>query len=228
MQALLTGGFEESAGATCAETVSVYPGTVHTPRALAIEEQAEIAAQCFQLGDRPAGRYTPVLRSGSRMSLQMLCLGRHWNARTYAYEASRSDHDGLPAPELPDNLREIASRLADEAGMPMDPDVCIVNYYSTGGRLGLHQDRDERRDTLEAGTPIVSLSIGDAADFLIGGRSRRDPTRKVELRSGDAVVFGGPSRLRFHGISRIHAATAPRGCGVEHGRINLTFRQGAR
>ena len=209
-------------------TTTVYTGTIHVPGALTLEEQAAIAAQCFELGDRPAGRYTPVLRSGSTMSLQMLCLGRHWNPKTYSYESTRSDHDSLPAPPLPDNLRELASRLAADAGMALEPDVCIVNYYSTAGRLGLHQDKDERSDTLRAGIPIVSLSIGDAADFLIGGLARWDPTKKIRLRSGDAVVMGGPSRLRFHGIGRVHPDTAPRGCGMQSGRINLTFRQGAR
>ncbi|MCY4507865.1 MAG: alpha-ketoglutarate-dependent dioxygenase AlkB [Acidobacteria bacterium] len=208
-------------------TKTLFPGAVHLPWALTLEEQATLAEQCLALGAGTPGRYQPILRSGKPMKLQILCLGRHWNPVTYGYEATRSDHDGLPAPPLPDNLRELAVAIAKRAGTALEPDVCIINYYGTEGRLGLHQDRDERRDTLEAGVPIVSLSLGDDADFQVGGLNRRDRPTTVRLKSGDAFVLGGPSRLRFHGISRVHRGTAPRSCGIQSGRINLTFRQGA-
>ena len=158
------------------------------------------------------------------MSIKMVCLGRHWNAKTYKYEDTRSDHDGLPVQELPDDLKALARRAAAEAGMTIEPDICLINCYPEGGRLGLHQDKDERPETIEAGIPVVSFSLGDSAKFMIGGTKRKDPVQTVILESGDAIVFGGPSRLRFHGVSGILEGTAPKELGVE-GRFNLTFRQ---
>ena len=207
---------------------TLFPGAVHLPGALTLDEQAELSDHCQRLGARSPGRYRPVLRTGTPMKLHMLCLGRHWNPVRYRYEATRSDHDGQPAPPLPDGLRDLAARIARLAGTELQPDVCIVNYYDTQGRLGLHQDRDERPDTLRAGIPIVSVSLGDDADFQVGGLSRRDRPVTVRLRSGDGFVLGGPSRLRFHGIGRVHPGTAPEGCGLRGERINLTFRHGAR
>lgn len=158
------------------------------------------------------------------MSIKMVCLGRHWNAKTYKYESTRSDYDGLPVQELPEDLKELARQMACEAGMRIEPDVCLLNYYSVEARLGLHQDKDERPETIEAGIPVVSISLGDTAKFMIGGTKRKDPVRTVLLESGDAIVFGGPSRLRYHGVSGIIAGTAPVELGIE-GRFNLTFRQ---
>jgi alkylated DNA repair protein (DNA oxidative demethylase) len=86
----------------------------------------------------------------------------------------------------------------------------------------VHQDKDERPETIAAGIPIVSVSLGDAARFVVGGLSRRDPTSAVILHSGDVLVMGGPSRLRYHGLTRILPGTAPEHTGP--GRFNLTFR----
>jgi alkylated DNA repair protein (DNA oxidative demethylase) len=105
----------------------------------------------------------------------------------------------------------------------MEPDLCIINLYLADSRMGVHQDKDERPGTLAAGVPIVSVSIGDAARFVIGGLTRKEPLRPLMLRSGDVLVMGGPSRLRFHGVTRILPGTAPAGTGP--GRFNLTFRQ---
>jgi alkylated DNA repair protein (DNA oxidative demethylase) len=89
--------------------------------------------------------------------------------------------------------------------------------------MGVHQDKDESRASIDAGVPIVSVSLGDAARFVVGGLTRREPTHPIVLRSGDVLVMGGPSRLRFHGVTRILPGTAPEGTGP--GRFNLTFRQ---
>jgi alkylated DNA repair protein (DNA oxidative demethylase) len=89
--------------------------------------------------------------------------------------------------------------------------------------MGVHQDKDEGEESIRAGIPIVSVSIGDTARFVIGGLSRKEPTSAMMLRSGDVLVMGGPSRLRFHGVTRILPGTAPEGTGP--GRFNLTFRQ---
>jgi DNA alkylation damage repair protein AlkB len=108
--------------------------------------------------------------------------------------------------------------------MTLDPDICILNYYDAEGRMGLHQDKDEGERSIAAGVPVVSVSIGDTARFLFGGLRRREPIETVLLESGDAFVFGGPARLRYHGVSRILPRTAPPSLGLD-GRFNLTFRQ---
>jgi DNA oxidative demethylase len=90
--------------------------------------------------------------------------------------------------------------------------------------MGLHQDKDESPASIEAGIPVVSISLGDTARFLFGGLRRKEPVDSRMLHSGDAFVFGGPSRLRYHGVSRILPHTAPPELGLT-GRFNLTFRQ---
>ena len=158
------------------------------------------------------------------MHVRMLCLGRHWNGKSYIYEATRSDFDGLPVPPLPDNFRELARRCAAAVGMSIDADLCILNHYGADGRMGLHQDKDESPESIAAGIPVVSISIGDTARFLFGGLRRKDPVDAVMLESGDVFVFGGPARLRFHGVSRTHPHTAPQELGIS-GRYNITLRQ---
>jgi DNA alkylation damage repair protein AlkB len=108
--------------------------------------------------------------------------------------------------------------------MTLDADLCILNYYDAEGRMGLHQDKDESERSIAAGLPVVSVSLGDTARFLFGGLRRREPVEARLLESGDAFVFGGPARLRYHGVSRIVPGTAPAELGMT-GRFNLTFRQ---
>jgi DNA alkylation damage repair protein AlkB len=191
---------------------------------LAPDAQVALAAQCGSLMDGPVPGYVPIVRGGGHMHVRMLCLGRHWNGRTYAYEPTRADFDGLPAPPLPDNFRTLARDAAAEAGMSIEADLCILNFYDRSGRMGLHQDKDESERSLAAGVPVVSLSIGDTVHFLFGGTKRRDPVETIALESGDAFVFGGPARLRYHGVSRTVPGSAPPALAIG-GRFNLTFRQ---
>jgi DNA oxidative demethylase len=190
---------------------------------LRADEQRELWQACRALADGAVPMYTPTVRGGKKMSVGMLCLGKHWNGLTYTYEDTRSDFDRLPVPAIPARFAEIARDAAAEAGFAMHADTCIMNYYSADARLGVHQDKDERPETIAAGVPIVSVSLGDAARFVIGGTSRKEPLSPVLLRSGDVLVMGGPSRLRYHGVTRILPGTAPEGTGP--GRFNLTFRQ---
>jgi len=154
----------------------------------------------------------------------MLCLGRHWNGKTYAYEPTRTDFDNLPAPPLPESFRLVAAEVARAAGMSLAADICILNYYDAEGRMGLHQDKDESPESIAAGVPVVSISLGDTARFLFGGVRRRDPVDAIPLESGDAFVFGGEARLRYHGVSRIVPGTAPPELALS-GRFNLTLRK---
>jgi alkylated DNA repair protein (DNA oxidative demethylase) len=105
------------------------------------------------------------------------------------------------------------------SGYPSPPDACLINFYEPAARMGMHQDKDE--EALDA--PVVSLSLGDTALFRYGGLDRKEPTRSVKLRSGDAIVFGGPARLIYHGVDRLTAGSSdllPQG-----GRLNLTLRR---
>jgi DNA oxidative demethylase len=204
--------------------VEIAPGAFHFPRYLSLERQGQLVEECRALIDGPVPAYVPVVRGGGKMHVRMLCLGRHWNGKTYMYEALRSDFDGLPAPPLPEGFKSLARDISTAAGMTVDADVCILNYYETEGRMGLHQDKDESERSIAAGLPVVSVSLGDTARFLFGGLRRKDPVEARPLESGDAFVFGGPARLRYHGVSRIMPGTAPPELGMS-GRFNLTFRR---
>lgn len=203
--------------------MELEPGLFLFQRRLSPDVQRKLWTSCTTLAHGPVPMYTPTVRGGRRMSVGMLCLGRHWNGLTYGYEERRSDFDGLAAPPIPDEFRELALASARDAGFEMSPDICIMNYYTIEARMGVHQDRDERPETIARGVPIVSVTLGDAARFVVGGLTRREPTQPIVLRSGDVLVMGGSSRLRFHGVTRILPGTAPEGTGP--GRFNLTFRQ---
>ena len=187
--------------------IEVAPGAFHLREYLSLETQQSLAEQCRSLGAAADGFYRPRVRGGGQMRIDMMCLGRHWNARTYEYEACRSDHDGRPVQPIPEVFTALAVRIAAEVGMTIAPQVCIVNRYPPGGKLGLHQDKDEQKETLDAGVPIVSVSLGDTARFLLGGLRRRDEVRTLLLASGDAFVMGGPARLRYHGVARLLPGT---------------------
>jgi DNA alkylation damage repair protein AlkB len=204
--------------------MEVAPGAFLVKRCLSLEQQRAFVESCRALIDGDVPGYVPVVRGGGRMHVRMLCLGRHWNGQTYRYEQGRSDYDRLDVPPLPPAFRDIASEIARSVGMRLDADLCILNEYGHEGRMGLHQDKDESEQSLAAGVPVVSVSLGDTARFLFGGLRRRDPIEALMIESGDAFVFGGPARLRYHGVSRIVPATAPPELGLS-GRFNMTFRQ---
>ena len=204
--------------------MELFPGVHLFRRYLAMDAQRALADTCAALLDGETPAYVPTVRGGGKMRVRMVCLGRHWNGQLYRYEDTRGDFDGKPAPPLPEPLRALAQAVAATAGMAFDPDVCILNHYGADGRMGLHQDKDERPESLARGLPVVSMSLGDTARFLFGGLRRKDPVETIALESGDAFVFGGPARLRFHGVSRILPDTGPAELQIT-GRFNLTFRQ---
>jgi len=158
---------------------------------------------------------------GRRMSVAMTnCGSVGWvSDRTgYRYD-SRDPESDRRWPAMPPAFHELAVQAAAAAGFAgFAPDACLVNRYEPGARLSLHQDRDER--DLEA--PIVSVSLGLPATFLFGGLRRADPTERVALRHGDVVVWGGPARLRYHGVLPLREGTHPL---LGSYRINLTFRK---
>src|SRR5262245_16645923 len=115
------------------------------------DQQRALWLACRALADGPVPMYHPTVRGGRTMSVGMLCLGRHWNGLTYAYEDRRTDFDGQPAPPIPPAFRELAVSVAARAGFAIDPDICIVNFYDGDARLGVHQDKDESPASLAAG-----------------------------------------------------------------------------
>ena len=160
-------------------------------------------------------------RSGHQMSVAMTnCGDAGWVTDRSGYRYDGIDpQSGKPWPEMPSAFRELAGRAAAAAGFDdFLPDACLINRYQPGARMSLHQDRDER----DFGNPIVSVSLGLPAIFLFGGPARSDRPRRFRLEHGDIVVWGGPSRLFFHGV-------APLADGehnlLGHQRINLTFRK---
>lgn len=162
-----------------------------------------------------------VTPAGWRMSVAMTnCGSVGWVSDRSGYRYDPVDPEsGRGWPAMPAVFADLAARAAAKAGFAdFAPEACLINRYVPGARLSLHQDRDERN--LDA--PIVSVSLGLPATFLFGGLQRSDRPRRVPLVHGDVVVWGGPSRLAFHGV-------APLGDG-EHAmlgrqRINLTFRK---
>jgi len=158
---------------------------------------------------------------GRQMNIAMTnCGAQGWVSDRHGYRYSTADPvSGEPWPAMPERLRQLASDLAAQAGFEgFEPDACLINLYRPGQRLTLHQDRDEQ----ELRHPIVSLSLGLPATFLFGGLSRSGPQQRITLMHGDAVVWGGAARLRYHGIAPLrdgtHALTGD--C-----RINLTLRR---
>lgn len=206
------------------EAVTIAPGAVWLRGWLDVEQQRALVARCRELMDGPGGGYTPTVRGGGRMRVRMLCLGRHWNPLTYTYTATRADYDDVPVAPVPAEWVNLASGAAREAGFEFGPDICLINFYGAEGRMGLHQDKDESDASIRAGYPVVSISLGDTARFQFGGFRRREPVETLPLESGDVFVFGGASRLRYHGVSRIVPGTAPASLALQ-GRFNLTFRQ---
>jgi len=159
-------------------------------------------------------------RGGGTISVAMTnCGALGWVSDRTGYRYDAIDPgNGEPWPRMPDAFRGLAGRAAVAGGFAsMSPDACLVNRYAPGNRLSLHQDRYELDDAV----PIVSVSLGLPATFLFGGLARRDPVRRFRLESGDVVVWGGASRLAFHGVSPVPAGDHPL---VGPYRINLTFR----
>ncbi len=150
-------------------------------------------------------------------------LGWISDRRGYRYEPTHPA-TGRPWPPIPQAVLDCANSLTRQAGLgDYAPDACLVNRYEASGKLSLHRDFDEA----DFKWPIVSFSFGNDAVFLLGGMKRQDPTTTMTLRSGDVLVLGGPSRLRYHGVRRIRPGTSPIEHGVmpEGGRINLTLRR---
>jgi DNA oxidative demethylase len=162
-----------------------------------------------------------ITPGGHRMSVAMTnCGSVGWVSDSTGYRYDAIDPESRqPWPAMPTVLRRLAADAASDAGFSgFEPEACLINRYVPGAKLSLHQDRDE----LDFAAPIVSVSLGLPAIFLFGGPKRADKPRRYRLEHGDVVVWGGPSRLFFHGVAPLadgeHALMGDQ-------RINLTFRK---
>jgi len=160
---------------------------------------------------------------GYRMSVAMSnCGALGWIADSQGYRyAARDPLNNQAWPAMPEAFLILARSAALEAGFAdFLPDVCLINRYVPGTKLSMHQDKDEA----DFSAPIVSISLGLPAIFLLGGLQRNHPSQKIGLSHGDVLVWGGPARLRYHGVLALK-----QGSHAELGacRINLTFRQAA-
>lgn len=159
--------------------------------------------------------------SGLMMSvLTSSCGKRGWISDKKGYRYSTIDPiSGQTWPEMPDSFITLAQQAAAIAGFEnFAPDSCLINSYASGAKMGLHQDKDERDFT----QPIVSVSLGVAAMFQMGGFKRGEQALKFALHHGDVLVWGRTARLRFHGVLPVKAATHP---AFGERRVNLTFRK---
>lgn len=162
-----------------------------------------------------------ITPGGYRMSVAMSnCGAVGWVADRSGYRYSATDpQTGNPWPAMPQSFLQLAGAAAERAHYPgFAPDACLINCYREGAKLSQHQDKDE----LDMDAPIVSVSLGLPATFLFGGERRGGPTQKIPLLHGDVVVWGGPSRLYYHGVGPLKPGEHPL-LGAE--RINLTFRK---
>ena len=204
---------------TCPQKVA--PGAWLLPGWLPIERQAFLVDQFHGWAAGPVPP-TPAKVRGHEMSVRTVCLGWHWQPYRYTREATNVNGERvLPMPDWLVTLGQQALQaLGDPGARTYEPDTALINYYDAAAKMGMHQDKDE-----VSLAPVVSLSVGDSCRFRFGNtESRNRPHVDLELGSGDLFVFGGESRLAYHGVTRILLGTAPAGCGLASGRINITLR----
>lgn len=202
-------------------TQSLAPGAVLL-RGFARAHEGQLLAGVEEVLARAPLRHL-ITPGGFRMSVAMSNCGRlGWvsDGSGYRYDANDPD-SGRPWPGMPAAFLELAAAAARAGGFEgFAPDACLINRYEPGTRLSLHQDRDEGNYDW----PIVSVSLGLPAVFLFGGPKRSDKAQRVPLAHGDVVVWGGPSRLHYHGVLPVKEGAHPLTGGC---RINLTFRRAA-
>jgi alkylated DNA repair protein (DNA oxidative demethylase) len=195
------------------------PGAVLL-RGFALPEEASLLVALSEVVSHAPFRHM-ITPGGFRMSVGMSnCGSLGWVSDSSGYRYDAVDPlSGLPWPPMPKSFLTLASGAAHEAGFEnFLPDACLINRYEPGAKLSLHQDKDEQDLT----QPIVSVSLGIPAVFLFGGLTRSAKTIRINLTHGDVAVWGGPSRLRYHGITPLKDATHSL---LGPYRINLTFRK---
>lgn len=209
------------------ERSELAPGAVHLPDWLTHDEQRTLVARCRDWARPPAGMAATRLPNGGVMSVRTVCLGWHWVPYRYTRTVTDADGGEAPVKPFPDELTALARRaVLDAYGDPAaavayEPDAALVNHYDDTAKMGLHRDKEE-----VSPAPVVSLSLGASCRFRFGNtETRTKPYVDVELRSGDLVVFGGPSRFAYHGVPKVLPGTSDPSIGLDAGRLNITIRQ---
>lgn len=165
---------------------------------------------------KAAPLFSPDTPYGKPMSVRMTSAGKYgWYSDRSGYRYVSTHPSGRPWPDIPPTVLGLWN---DVTGLDRAPDCCLINFYSEGARMGLHQDRDEA----DFSWPVLSISLGDDGLFRIGNKTRGGSTESIWLSSGDVVVMGGEARLTYHGIDRIRFGSS--GLLEKGGRINLTLR----
>jgi DNA oxidative demethylase len=189
-------------------------------RGFAIDEVRQLLAAVDRIAAEAPFRHLTT-RGGYQMSVAMTNTGRFgWVSDRTGYRYDPIDPDsGKPWPPMPAEFLDLASRAAAAGGFDdYNPDVCLINRYVPGSKLGMHQDRDEQ----DSWSPIVSVSLGLPATFIWGSLKRAGRPARIPVESGDVVVWGGPSRMVYHGVAPLQDGEHPL---TGRCRINLTFRK---
>ena len=194
-------------------------GIRHIPGALRREEQQALVDDIRTVVTQ-APLFSPAMpKTGKEMSVRMTnCGPLGWvtdKERGYRYQPTHPV-TGKPWPPMPPRVTDLWQTYS---ACPFEPEACLINFYSEDAKMGLHQDRDEA----EFSAPVLSISLGDACLFRVGGTRREERTVSFRLESGDIVLIGGENRLAFHGVDRIYPATSA--LLKNGGRINLTLRR---
>jgi alkylated DNA repair protein (DNA oxidative demethylase) len=211
--------FQDEAEPKLPRGVSLFRGALSAGEQIALlDDVANVIAQ--------APLYRPRMRNGTPLINQMTNCGPWgWmsDEKGYRYQGVHPV-TGAAWPPIPARLLTVSHRLMSEVGIAgYEPDACLVNAYGESGRLNLHQDYDEA----DFGWPIISVSLGADAVFVVGGYKRKDPVEPVLLHSGDIVVLHNEGRTLFHGVKKVLPSTSP----IAHplfadlARINLTLRR---
>ena len=194
-------------------------GAKWVPQCLSRQEQETLLSEIREIAGISPLFVPKMPRTGKPMSVRMTnCGSLGWvttKEEGYRYQATHPE-TGKSWPPIPTILLDL---WASHANYPKPPEACLVNFYETSAKMGLHQDRDE--ENFDA--PVLSVSLGDTCLFRIGGENRKDPTKSFKLESGDVMLLTGKSRMAFHGVDRIYPGTST--LLKQEGRINLTLRR---
>ena len=180
-------------------------------------QQAQIVARVSSIVNK-APLFQPTMpRTDKPFSVQMSNMGAYgWVSDKSGYRYQKTHPEtGDPWPAIPGEVENIWHTVS---GCNRPADACLINFYQTGSKMGLHRDNDEK----DFSVPVVSISLGDTAIFRMGGASRKDQTSSIKLESGDVVVIGGRARLFYHGIDRVLGGSSK--LLRNGGRLNLTLR----
>jgi DNA oxidative demethylase len=199
-------------------TVTLGDGIQYAPDYFSRKQQEALINDIREVLQQ-APLFTPTMpRTNKPFSVRMSnCGDLGWVSDQNGYRYQKTHPvTGASWPTIPAPLLALWDALS---GYSKPPQACLINLYDASARMGLHQDKDEENFS----APVVSVSLGATARFRMGGLNRRDPTRSIKLHSGDVFVFGGASRLMFHGIDRVYEGTSM--LLPNDQRLNLTLRR---